>query len=290
MSTSPVLGVPFLAAQQQQPEVLHNAALLLLQSTLYGVIDVTGTPPASPADGDTYIVGTSPTGAWLARENCIACYYGGWRFLPDRSDDGSILTPSAQHEGMRVFNKAAGTTFRWSGSAWVAEVTSAATLHPLRNVSSGMDFSSSSYACKGVLIVPTADIKLAGLGAFLYEEASATFSFDVYELDGSNVITHIRASKSFATAAARAAYRQGMFASAFTLTAGTRYALCCRRTDGADSYAMQLLSNTTLKSFYDVEGSPLLDSYARIAAAVPTVGGTMEVSASGAYALDLFVN
>jgi len=64
MSTSPNIGLPFLAAQQLQPEITHNEAILLLQLMQVGVISSgSNTAPGSPTDGDSYIVGSSPTGA-----------------------------------------------------------------------------------------------------------------------------------------------------------------------------------------------------------------------------------
>ena len=39
-------------------------------------------PPASPAIGACYIVGTSPTGAWSGHALALAGYTaGGWRFV-----------------------------------------------------------------------------------------------------------------------------------------------------------------------------------------------------------------
>lgn len=39
------------------------------------------TPPGSPAAGDTYIVGSSPTGAWAGKANQVAVWSGtAWVF------------------------------------------------------------------------------------------------------------------------------------------------------------------------------------------------------------------
>ena len=63
MSTSAVLGLPFIAGQQSQPEVTHNQALVMLQALLNGAVAQQNAPPGSPAEGACYIVGTAPTGA-----------------------------------------------------------------------------------------------------------------------------------------------------------------------------------------------------------------------------------
>lgn len=127
MSTSPVLGIPFLAAQQQQPEVLHNTALLLLQALHMGMRAVLNDPPSAPDNGDAYIVGTTPTGAWAGRANAIAVYYAGWRFLPDKYDDGTPIPMTAAQAGLRVWLLDDGQSppvphgVVWNGSAWLPE-------------------------------------------------------------------------------------------------------------------------------------------------------------------------
>jgi hypothetical protein len=45
-------------------------------------IDRLNTPPASPEEGDTYLVGLSPTGAWTDRQNGVATYKNGkWKIV-----------------------------------------------------------------------------------------------------------------------------------------------------------------------------------------------------------------
>ena len=74
------------------------------------VISITNTPPGSPANGDCYIVGTSPTGVWSGHVSDIAVYYtiGGWIYI-----DPAI--------GVRAYNRATSTYYRWDGSVWIAE-------------------------------------------------------------------------------------------------------------------------------------------------------------------------
>lgn len=120
MTTSPDYGLPYIASQQAQPEVTHNAALNLVQMLCGGVINVgTNTPPGSPTAGDVYVVGTSPTGAWSGRANCLAGYFGGaWVFVPGVDSSGTPITIGARHEGLRAFNQTDGKLYVWSGSAW----------------------------------------------------------------------------------------------------------------------------------------------------------------------------
>lgn len=122
MATTPDLGWPLIATQQSQPEVTHNQALLLVQALLVGAISQTNTPPGSPVDGDLYIVGTAPTGAWAGRANKLALRYGGaWQFVPGVNSAGTAIAMGARHEGLRVYSQALNALMVWTGSAWVAQ-------------------------------------------------------------------------------------------------------------------------------------------------------------------------
>lgn len=122
MTTSADLGILYLAGQQAQPEITHNGALNQLQVLLSGVISAgLNTPPGSPTQGDTYILGASPTGVWAGRANCLAGYFGtGWIFVPGNDSAGTPIAMGARQEGLRVWNKATDSTYVWSGSAWAA--------------------------------------------------------------------------------------------------------------------------------------------------------------------------
>lgn len=80
--TTPNLSLPELVASQAQPHVTLNNALRRLDALVQAsVISQTNTPPGSPAEGDTYIVGGSPTGAWAGHDGEIATLIGGgWTF------------------------------------------------------------------------------------------------------------------------------------------------------------------------------------------------------------------
>jgi len=126
MTTSADLGIYYLAGQQAQPEIIHNSALNQFQVLLSGVISVgLNTPPGSPAQGDTYILGASPTGAWSGRANCLAGYFGtGWVFVPGNNSAGTPIAMGVRQEGLRAWSKADDKTYVWSGSAWAAAAAS----------------------------------------------------------------------------------------------------------------------------------------------------------------------
>lgn len=122
MSTSADLGIEYIAGQQAQPEISHNSALNQLQILQTGVVSVAlNTPPGSPAQGDSYIIGASPTGAWSGRANCLAGYFGtGWVFVPGNNSAGTAIAMGVRHEGLSVWSKADNAFYVWNGSAWAA--------------------------------------------------------------------------------------------------------------------------------------------------------------------------
>jgi hypothetical protein len=77
------------------------------------VINTLSTPPVSPADQDTYIVGATPTGAWAGQTNNIAIwsgYYRIWFFLVPRT-------------GWFVYITGTSYLVVWSGAAWTSAVS-----------------------------------------------------------------------------------------------------------------------------------------------------------------------
>jgi hypothetical protein len=73
----------------------------------------TNNPPGSPAANETYIIGTSPTGAWAGNENKVASYIGGsWVFLPA---SGAIGT---SQRGLRLGGAASNVFYLFDGTNW----------------------------------------------------------------------------------------------------------------------------------------------------------------------------
>ena len=98
-----------------------NQADAVRRFIAYGAIDRgLNTPPGSPTDGDVYIVGTSPTGAWAGQPNKIAVRHNGaWIFEPSVNPAGSNVAIGAAHEGLSVYVRDENATFVWSGTEWV---------------------------------------------------------------------------------------------------------------------------------------------------------------------------
>lgn len=80
--TTPILGMDELAPAQSQPEVIVNAAFRALEAALQiSALGYQNDPPVSPSEGDRYLVGSMPTGAWTGHAQEVAYYSGGWQFL-----------------------------------------------------------------------------------------------------------------------------------------------------------------------------------------------------------------
>jgi hypothetical protein len=75
------------------------------------VVSITTTPPATPANGDCYIVGVGGTGVWAGHDSDVAVWYttGGWLYI-----DPAI--------GVRTYNRATSTYWRYDGSVWIQEI------------------------------------------------------------------------------------------------------------------------------------------------------------------------
>jgi hypothetical protein len=112
MANTPNLPMPLLSASQSQKHVTHNQALRVLDAlqsmpTLMVEDDDLTAPPVSPADGDTYLVGSGATGAWAGHDGDIAYYdTNGWVFYD----------PS---EGWLLYLKDEDAYLQFDGANWV---------------------------------------------------------------------------------------------------------------------------------------------------------------------------
>lgn len=100
--------LPLLAVGQMQKEVTHNEALALVDALIAPVVEASGVndPPVAPLTGQSWLVGTAPTGAWIGAAQHLACWTsGGWRLIAPRAGQTVRL--------------AAGAVVRFDGSAWI---------------------------------------------------------------------------------------------------------------------------------------------------------------------------
>ena len=92
MPATPKLGLPYLAANQAQKHVTVNESLRLLDALIQIAVETAAvaTPPATPAEGQSWIVAASPSGAWAGQGGKLAAWQdGAWVFHPPR--DGWIV-------------------------------------------------------------------------------------------------------------------------------------------------------------------------------------------------------
>lgn len=78
------LKLPYILPSQAQKHVSHNEALRMLDALVQPVVEsrTLVTPPASPANGDGYIVPVGATGDWAGQDNAIAAFQDGtWQFF-----------------------------------------------------------------------------------------------------------------------------------------------------------------------------------------------------------------
>ena len=89
---TPRLQLPMIVPGQAQKELSHNDALATLDMLVQGSVVAGGLsdPPASPLEGEAWIVGAAPTAAWAGHATAVAGWTGGgWRFVTPR--DGMAL-------------------------------------------------------------------------------------------------------------------------------------------------------------------------------------------------------
>jgi hypothetical protein len=108
MTATPHLALPLLAAAQAQKHVTHNEAIAALDTLVHLAIKERGrnAPPVSPAEGDRYLVGAAPTGAFAGLAGALAVFdAGAWRF-------------HAPRPGWRAFVEAENRHIAYAGGDW----------------------------------------------------------------------------------------------------------------------------------------------------------------------------
>lgn len=103
-STTPRFALPRLFAGQAQKEIFVNEAHARIDAIVHCAVEATqAAPPATPVEGQSWLVGGSPTGDWAGQAGKIASRQGGqWLFTPAR-------------DGMKVLDRATGQERRYHG-------------------------------------------------------------------------------------------------------------------------------------------------------------------------------
>ena len=109
------LLLPYILAAQAQKHVTHNEALRILDGLVQlSVLDRDlAAPPASPADGDRYIVASGATGDWAGWDLNVALWTdGAWLRLPPRT-------------GWRAWVDDEGLLLVYDGATWIGLLAAA---------------------------------------------------------------------------------------------------------------------------------------------------------------------
>lgn len=107
-TNTPRLALPLLAPGQISTEAADAQAKRRLDVFTQTVVQAVGTntPPGSPLNGQIWIVGASPTGAWAGWANDLAYW------------ETTQWVRIGRFTGLEVFNVGDSRRYRWTGSAW----------------------------------------------------------------------------------------------------------------------------------------------------------------------------
>jgi hypothetical protein len=126
MSESPNFSLPYIDASQAQPAVTHNEALRAIDALLQLAVldrDLTS-PPATPANGERWIVADGASDDWEGHDGEIAAWLdGAWRFF-------------APHVGWFAYVADDSALLAWDGDAWVSALEVLSGLTELQNLMS----------------------------------------------------------------------------------------------------------------------------------------------------------
>lgn len=110
---TPNLALPYILAAQAQKHVTHNEFIRALDAIVQIAVRsrTVAAPPATPADGDRYLVPAAATGAWAGHTSTIAAYQdAAWAFY-------------AAREGWLTWVSDEDKLFAFDGTNWIAAVS-----------------------------------------------------------------------------------------------------------------------------------------------------------------------
>ncbi len=117
VSYGPNLGKMINAGTGDAFDIDFRAFLRMIDALLQGSVksQSLSAPPSSPANGDRYIIGASPSGAWAGAAGSIACWT-----TDDPAATAGEWNVYAPKVGWLVYSVADAGFFSWTGSAWAA--------------------------------------------------------------------------------------------------------------------------------------------------------------------------
>jgi hypothetical protein len=134
-STTPRYSIPLLFSGQSQKEFYVNEAHALTDALLHAACEGEAVdPPATPAEGEAWLVGSGATGAWAGEDGKLASYQAGnWLFaapndgmhLYDRSTSQTLLFRGGWQRPPTPTAPSGGTTVDAEARAAIADIVSA---------------------------------------------------------------------------------------------------------------------------------------------------------------------
>lgn len=146
MSTTARLLLPYIAPQQAQKQVTYNSAMALLDQLVQPAVKsrTTAAPPASPAEGDTYIAAPSSTGAWAGKDGMFAAWLSGaWSFVAPSDGWMAYVMDTAE---LAVLQSGSWTSFVSTGGTSLAKLGINATADLTNRLAVGSDASLFTHA------------------------------------------------------------------------------------------------------------------------------------------------
>jgi hypothetical protein len=109
MTQSARLGLPFILPNQAQKHITHNEAVAALDTLVQPVVEARTllAPPASPLEGEAWLVPATATGVWAGHGDQLAAWSNG---------DWAFHDPAT---GWQVVDRSDMTLLVFTGSAWV---------------------------------------------------------------------------------------------------------------------------------------------------------------------------
>ncbi|MBC7165718.1 MAG: DUF2793 domain-containing protein [Roseovarius sp.] len=156
--TTTHLLLPYILAAQAQKHVTHNEALRILDGLVQLSVkdrDLTA-PPASPADGDRYIVASGATGDWAGWDLNVALWTdGAWLRLPPRA-------------GWRAWIEDEGVLLVHDGADWIGTTPNALQNMALLGVGTTADASNPFSAKLNAALWTAKSVAEGGTGDLFY--------------------------------------------------------------------------------------------------------------------------
>ncbi len=110
MTNTPLLALPLLAAAQAQKHVTMNEALFLVDALTQIAVKEQNrsAPPEKPDPGDRYLIGATPSGAFVGKAGMLAAFDGnGWNYTTPKAGFLIYVTSENRlyvHDGVALRN------------------------------------------------------------------------------------------------------------------------------------------------------------------------------------------